>query len=64
MAKSDVGSGQVEQKVVGDKDAFCFAAVGVSDAPPYPALAALGVFAALAFWDTTELLRRGHKLRY
>jgi len=45
-------------------DAFRYAAVGVSDAPPYPALAALGVFAVLAFWGTTELLRRGWKLRY
>jgi hypothetical protein len=38
--------------------------VGVSDAPPYPALAALGVFAVLAFWGTMEILRRGWKLRY
>ncbi|MBA3637179.1 MAG: ABC transporter permease [Actinomycetota bacterium] len=45
-------------------DAFRFAAVGVSDVSPYPALAALGVFAVLAFWGTTELLRRGYKLRY
>ncbi len=45
-------------------DAFRFAAVGVSDASPYLALAALGVFAVLAFLATTELLRRGYKLRY
>lgn len=45
-------------------DAFRFAAIGVSDAPPYPALVALGVFALLAFLFTTELLRRGYKLRY
>lgn len=45
-------------------DAFRFAAVGVSDAPPYPALAALVVFAALAFLGTVELIRRGYKLRY
>ncbi len=45
-------------------DAFRFAAVGVSDAPPYPALAALGVFSVLAFLGTVELLRRGYKLRY
>ncbi|MDP9410942.1 MAG: ABC transporter permease [Actinomycetota bacterium] len=45
-------------------DAFRYAAVGVSDVPPYPTLAALGVFAVLAFWGTTELLRRGYKLRY
>ena len=45
-------------------DAFRFASVGISDAPPYPALAALGVFAVLAFLGTTELLRRGWKLRY
>ncbi len=45
-------------------DAFRFAALGVSDVPPYPALAALIVFAALAFLATTELLRRGYKLRY
>ncbi len=45
-------------------DAFRFAAVGVSDVPPYPALASLGVFAVLAFLGTTELLRRGYKLRY
>ncbi len=45
-------------------DAFRFAAVGVSDAPPYPALAALGVFAVLAFVGTVEILRRGYKLRY
>lgn len=35
-----------------------------ADAPPYPALAALGVLAMLAFLGTVELLRRGHKLRY
>jgi ABC-2 type transport system permease protein len=45
-------------------DAFRFAALGVSDVPPYPALAALVVFAVLAFLFTTELLRRGYKLRY
>ena len=45
-------------------DAFRFAAVGVSDTPPYPTLAALGAFAVLAFLATTELLRRGWKLRY
>ena len=45
-------------------DAFRFAAVGVSDAPPYPALAALGVFSVLAFLGTVEVLRRGWKLRY
>lgn len=45
-------------------DAFRYAAVGVSDAPPYPALAALGVFAVLAFLGTVEILRRGYKLRY
>jgi len=45
-------------------DAFRYAAVGVSDAPPYPALAALVIFAVLAFLGTTELLRRGYKLRY
>ncbi|MDQ3377296.1 MAG: ABC transporter permease [Actinomycetota bacterium] len=45
-------------------DAFRYAAVGVSDVPPYPALVALGIFAVLAFLGTTELLRRGYKLRY
>ncbi len=45
-------------------DAFRYAAVGVSDAPPYPALAALVVFAALAFLGAVELIRRGYKLRY
>jgi hypothetical protein len=45
-------------------DAFWYAAVGVSDAPPYPALIALVVFAALAFLSTVELIRRGYKLRY
>lgn len=45
-------------------DVFRFAAVGVSDAPPYPALAALVIFAALAFTVTVEILRRGYKLRY
>lgn len=39
-------------------------AVGVSDVPPYPAIVALIVFAVLAFLGTTELLRRGYKLRY
>ncbi len=45
-------------------DAFRYAAVGVSDAPPYPALAGLGVFSVLAFLGTVEILRRGYKLRY
>jgi ABC-2 type transport system permease protein len=45
-------------------DAFRFAAVGVSDAPPYPALAALVVFAVVAFLGATALIRRGYKLRY
>jgi ABC-2 type transport system permease protein len=45
-------------------DAFRFAALGVSDVPAYPALAALVVFAVLAFLGTTEMLRRGHNLRY
>ena len=45
-------------------DAFRYAAVGVSDTPPYPALAALGVFAGLAFLGTVEILRRGYRLRY
>ncbi|MBA3491471.1 MAG: ABC transporter permease [Rubrobacteraceae bacterium] len=45
-------------------DAFRYAAVGVSDTPPYPALAALGVFSVLAFLGTVEILRRGWKLRY
>jgi len=45
-------------------DAFRFAAVGVSDAPPYPALAALVVFAALSFLFAVELIRCGYKLRY
>jgi hypothetical protein len=45
-------------------DAFRFAAVGVSDAPPYPALAALVVFAALAFLGTVDLIPCGYKLRY
>lgn len=45
-------------------DAFRFAAVGVSDAPPYPALAALVVFAIVAFLGAAELIRRGYKLRY
>ena len=45
-------------------DAFRFAAVGVSDAPPYPALAALVVFAVATFLGTTELIRWGYKLRY
>jgi len=38
--------------------------LGVSDVPPYPALAALTIFAVLAFLGTTEMLRRGHNLRY
>jgi ABC-2 type transport system permease protein len=45
-------------------DAFRFAALGVSDVPAYPALAALMVFAVLAFLGTMEMLRRGHNLRY
>ncbi len=45
-------------------DVFRFAAVGVSDVPPYPALTALVVFAVLAFMGTVELIRRGYKLRY
>ena len=45
-------------------DSFRFAAVGVSDAPPYPALAALVAFAVIAFLGATELIRRGYKLRY
>ena len=45
-------------------DAFRYAAVGVSDAPPHPALAGLGVFSVLAFLGTVEILRRGWKLRY
>jgi ABC-2 type transport system permease protein len=45
-------------------DAFRFAAVGVYDTQPYPALAALLVFAVIAFLGTTELIRRGYKLRY
>jgi len=44
--------------------AFRFAAVGVNDAPPCLALAALVVFGVLAFLDTADLLRRGYKLRY
>jgi len=45
-------------------DVFRFAALGVSDVPAYPALAALVGFAALSFLATVELLRRGYKLRY
>ena len=45
-------------------DAFRFAALGVSDVSPYPALTALIVFAVLSFLATVELLRRGYKLRY
>jgi ABC-2 type transport system permease protein len=45
-------------------NAFRFAALGISDVPVYPALAALAVFALLSFLGTTELLRRGYKLRY
>jgi ABC-2 type transport system permease protein len=45
-------------------DAFRFAALGISDVPAYPALAALMAFAVLAFLATTEMLRRGHNLRY
>ena len=39
-------------------------ALGVSDVLPYPALAALMIFAILAFLGTTEMLRHGHNLRY
>jgi len=45
-------------------DAFRFAALGISDVPAYPALAALFFFAVLAFLGTTEMLRHGYKLRY
>ncbi|MDP9458541.1 MAG: hypothetical protein M3Q60_22820 [Actinomycetota bacterium] len=45
-------------------DVFRFAAVGVSDAPPYPALSALVGFAVLAFLGTVKLIRCGYKLRY
>ena len=45
-------------------DAFRFAAVGVSDTLPYPALATLGVFSVLAFLGTVEILRRGWKRMY
>lgn len=45
-------------------NAFRFAALGISDVPVYPALGALAVFAVLSFLGTTELLRRGYKLRY
>jgi ABC-2 type transport system permease protein len=45
-------------------DAFRFAALGISDIPPFPALTALAVFAVLAFLVTIEVLRRGYKLRY
>jgi ABC-2 type transport system permease protein len=45
-------------------DAFRFAALGVSDVPAYPALAALILLAALTFAATTEMIRRGHNLRY
>ena len=45
-------------------DVFRFASLGVSDVPPYPALAALIIFAVLAFLGMTEMLRRGHNLRY
>ena len=45
-------------------DAFRFAALGVSDVPPYPALVMLAILAFLSFVGTTELLRQGYKLRY
>jgi ABC-2 type transport system permease protein len=45
-------------------DTFRFAALGISDIPPYPAFTALAVFAILAFLVTLVLLRRGYKLRY
>lgn len=45
-------------------DTFRFAALGVSDIPPYPALTVLVVLAMLAFLATVELVRRGYKLRY
>jgi ABC-2 type transport system permease protein len=45
-------------------DVFRFAALGVSDVPVYPAMAALVGFAVLSFLVTVELLRRGYKLRY
>ncbi len=45
-------------------DAFRFASLGVSDVPPYPSLTALLIFAFLALLGTTEMLRRGHNLRY
>ena len=45
-------------------DAFRYAAVGVSDAPSYPALAARGFFSGLTFLGTVEVLRRGWKLKY
>lgn len=45
-------------------DAFRFAALGVSDVPAYPALAALLLFTVLSFLVTMEILRRGYKLRY
>jgi ABC-2 type transport system permease protein len=45
-------------------DAFRYAALGVYDVAPYPALAALVVFAILTFLATVEILRRGYNLRY
>lgn len=45
-------------------DVFRFAALGIADAPVYPAMAALVGFAVLSFLVTVELLRRGYKLRY
>lgn len=45
-------------------DSFRYAALGVSDVPVYPALTALILLAALVFAATTEMLRRGHNLRY
>ena len=45
-------------------DAFRFAALGVSDVPAYPALAALAFLSVAAFAATTEMLRRGYNLRY
>ncbi len=41
-------------------DAFRFAALGVSDVSPYPALAALIVFAVMSFLATVELLHCGY----
>ena len=51
---------QAAHRTVVDKNV----ALGVSDVLPYPALAALMIFAILAFLGTTEMLRHGHNLRY